>query len=277
MARDIPPAPPYRWRPEGTQWDAELAVGSILPWRHAAWRVIDIRPIPEVDWDERDRQWMEGRRIRPGRTLDVPCAVIVRPVAVTGNDPRARDYDVHLHVSPWHRLDVYPDEHYPVCAKCLEPMPCRERKVTEIAERAAKAADAHSVPGVCPACQEPITGRQRVMTFEENLLIPFGPPVTFHSGRRGCRDAARDYERRWADAAPGRKTTLSCRGHVWQHADGPECSEGAECAGIGREIRHDRWGTCPPSCLRCRDARARAESEVEARNAAGDWTTWRSA
>ena len=71
---------------------------------------------------------------------------------------------------------VYPDlEHYPVCACRSEPMPCRAEEARRTAEAAVQAMDRFEVANVCPACREPVTGRQKALTFSENLEVPGGP------------------------------------------------------------------------------------------------------
>jgi hypothetical protein len=138
------------------------------------------------------------------------------------------------------------------------------------AEAEAKHADRYMMPGVCPACNEPITSRQKaIVTFDENIEIPGGPPVTFHR-RRGCLGGAIGYEKRWAKADPAtRRTALSCPGDICRHTDGTECSEGPLCPGDA--VPHRSVTVCHPSysgsCQRCADG-------IRARNAAGDWTVW---
>jgi hypothetical protein len=274
VAKNYPPEPPYRWRPLGTDNERRPEAGRIVAWRHMAWRVVECAPVPEADWSQKDRETVAT--YKPGwRAEYAPWTVVIRPAAITGDDPRGRDSDVHLRVpAGWHYgFDTYPDEHYPVCAQCGEPVPCRETKARELTEAASRKADRYSLPGVCPACQEMITARQKVLTFGENLYVPFGPEVTFHVGRRDCCHSAAEYEKKWAEMAPGRITTLSCPGHVWMHADGAECSEGDDCRGLKTEHAHRQ--SCDHRCLRCRDARVAPEDEIAARNARGDWTVWR--
>lgn len=273
MSKNVPPEPPYRWRPLGTTTERQPPAGRIVAWRHAAWRVIESTPVPEVDWTQEDRDRLS--RYKPEfRSASQPWMIVVRPVLVTGDDPRDRDDDVHLRqpASYSDGMEVYPDEHYPVCARCGEPVPCRESKARELTDLAAKKADRYSIPGVCPHCEEMITARQKTVTFGENLYVPFGPPVTFHAGRRECLYYAADYEQKWAGLVPGRVTTLSCPGDVWEHADGEECTEGDDCRGL--TVRHRHRQSCDHRCLRCKDARAAIEDGIAARNAAGDWTVW---
>lgn len=239
---------PYRWYPLGAErlYYSPPPVGALTAIGHAVWRVVDVQPVPSEKWTDEEREAIEkiSHKYRPHM-------VVVRPVEITGDDPRARDHDVHLHAAgaTWH---VYPDEHYPVCAACGEPLPCREQMAARIAEQSAKYMDRYATEGVCPACQEPVTSRQKSMTFSENLEVPAGPPVTFHVGRGGCRQSAADYEKRWVAADPNRRrAVLSCAGHVTTHNDGTyECTEFNECP--GPRAKHTSFSVC-----RCPDCHAR--------------------
>jgi hypothetical protein len=87
------------------------------------------------------------------------------------------------------------DEHYGLCVHCNELLPCRATMARRAAEFAAKRMQAYETPGVCPACQEPVTHRQDSETFP-NVVVPVGPVVTFHAGRRKCRAAMELYRER---------------------------------------------------------------------------------
>lgn len=270
MARKIPPEPPYRWRPLGTEYKHLPEPGDLIAWRHAAWRVTEVNRAPETDWPDGVRERMEYTRPEY-RDRIIPRHVFVRPAKHKPNGDPVRDMNATVSLSGGGSWDVYPSDHYPVCSECGEPLPCRAEMARQIGEKAEKDAARYEIPGVCPACQEIPTSRHKVMTFEENLRVPFGPPVTFHVGRRDCRYVAMKYEREYADHAPGYQTVLSCPGHIRRHADGPECTEG-DCRGLKAHHQHVYY--CDDRCLRCRDYRAAQEDSVKARNAAGDWTTW---
>jgi hypothetical protein len=265
----IPPPLPYRWYPLGTRNETRPSVGQIIAWRHAAWRVIESGPVPEVDWSDNDRKRLT--HLRPEFvSRNIPWTIIVRPVRITADDPRSRDHDVHLGLPArsFTGIDAYPNEHYPVCSICGEPLPCREEMAREEAEKETRRADRYSMPGVCPACEEPVTARQKTVNFEENLRVPAGPPVTFH--RRGqCVGSAVRYEQEWAAADPDRRTTrLSCSGHIHHHLDGPECSQDPVCPGAKVPHRSAAWCHARSgACARCKDA-------IAAKNAAEDWTVW---
>lgn len=128
----------------------------------------------------------------------------------------------------WHALP----EHYAVCHSCGELAPCREHENGLRAAAAAKRME-HELkllPGCCPACQEPITSRQEVITFPgEYVFNPFAPADPQFHTRRKCIDVARRYEEAWVRADQSRPRsllTLSCSGSVIVHGDGS-----AECFG----------------------------------------------
>ena len=264
----VPPPLPYRWHPLGTRSETRPRTGQIVAWRHGAYRVIESEPVPEVDWSDSDRERLT--HLKPEFvSRNIPWRIIMRPVRITSDDPRSRDHDVHLRLAArcFTGIDAYPDDHYPVCSQCAEPVPCRDEMARQEADKATRHAGRYSMPGVCPDCEEPVTGRQKTITFDDNLESPGGPPVTFHLRQR-CRGAAVAYERRWVAADPERRTAqLSCPGHVHRHLDGTECTQDPACP--GHRLPHQQATACYVGgpCLRCKDA-------IVAKNAAGDWTVW---
>jgi len=242
----FPPALPYHWDPHGTRFRFEPPVpGTLVALRHMVWRVVDVRDYPSDLQDANDPK----------------LHVVLRP-AKRGDDPRDRDHDVSLSVSRYAEWRVYEDEHHPVCAVCGEPTPCREtmarRTATQAAERAATLA-AKAELG-CMACGEPVTTRQKAITFEGvNLDAPTTGSPIFHMRAR-CFDSALRYERRWVAAEPGRRWRLQCSGENRRHVDGWQCTEGADCPGVDAYHTNRVWcshqETC---CLHCTDARARGD------------------
>lgn len=205
---------PYHWRPLGLRLAnaPELKRGTIVPFEHAVYRVVETRLEPD---DEK-----------------LPLRVVLRPIHITRDDPRSRDHDLHLGSPKHHLWYIYPDEHYPICATCHEPLPCREQMAQEISEAAAERFERFTMAGVCPACQEPVSSRQKSLTWEDNAVVPGGPPVTFHL-RANCWGSAQRYELQWVAADPNRRThKLTCFGHLSQHYDGTwSCTKLDECAG----------------------------------------------
>lgn len=253
---------PYRWYPQGTGHHyGKPEPGMVVALWHAAWRVVSATDRPRELWDPEDEELQRELEQPPAdRCEDVlrairgpfvpPYAVVLRPAHITGDDPRSRDRDVSVAAggrrpNTW---DVYRHEHYAVCARCAEPLPCREQMAERLSAAAAKKLSRYELAGVCPACEEPVTARQRSLTWPENLEVPGGPPVTFHD-RSGCRNSAADYEERWVAADPQRRApTLTCTGHVTNHADGTyNCTEDAACP--GPRARHRGYSVC--SCPDC--------------------------
>lgn len=255
---------PYRWYPSGTVSPRQhsIVVGTLIAHDHAVWRVINIRDLPEVDWSPEDHEAVASLdhckpeyRERTAAHL-MPRVMTLRPNRA-GDDPRDRDLDKHYLIGGrttlhWgHDWAVYPDQHYPVCAACQEPLPCREQMAEQVSAASATRMGRYEMEGVCPACQEPVTARQKSWTWPDNVEIPGGPSVTFHQ-RGMCRGSATGYETRWVAADPARRRAfLTCPGHVINHNDGTfQCSELTECP--GPQARHPSYTVC-----RCPDCHAR--------------------
>jgi hypothetical protein len=156
--------------------------------------------------------------------------------------------------------------HHPVCAVCGELYPCKHLEIDEAATGAlAELADLESVlPGCCWHCREPISGRQKFISFPgDNLLLPGGPPPAFHlrAGKPWCSSAARLYERRWVEADPARLPRLQCPGRLTRHVDGHECTAGARCPGAAADhpsqSNHTANAAYARDCGRCAAAVAR--------------------
>jgi prepilin-type processing-associated H-X9-DG protein len=232
------------WFPLGVriQWKTP-EVGALLALSHEVWRLIEVNPIPEDQWTDDERAQREKWSVGDWE----PQMIVVRPVGVTGEDPRARDHDKHYRLRKQnYRWDVYPDEHYPVCAQCHEPLPCREQVNQKITTAEILEMGRYEVEGMCPTCQELITTRQKTVTFAENVMVPLGPPVTFHL-RNGCRSGAAKYDRKLVAAHPTRKPVWFCDGHVENHQNGTySCTALDACPGIQAE--HTHYSVC--SCHR---------------------------
>lgn len=221
----------YSSEPLGTRLsNTPPNVGDLIAWDFRVWRVIEVNEIPEDRWTDRDRTSAKGWK----RDIGVPRMVIVRPVRITSTDVRARDHDKHLKHMGGVRWPIFVSaEHYPVCGHCGGTLPCRAVLAERQAEREMAHLERYLVPGQCPSCNEPISARQKSFTFEENLEMPGGPPVTFHIGRSNCRYDASTYEKRWVALDPeNRRTTFSCPGTITNHGDKThECTAMFECRG----------------------------------------------
>lgn len=82
-------------------------------------------------------------------------------------------------------------EHYPICGTCRGLMPCEHAIIDKIAQYGAEKFARFSDPTACPACQEPITLRQKTITFDRNLH-GIGT-VSFHLRKR-CLESAMSYD-----------------------------------------------------------------------------------
>lgn len=171
-------------------------VGAIVAINHAAFRVLEVNPIPETEWTDDERRFVDLRRPEL-RDRFVPVYIVVRPAHITGDDPTLRQHDRHFRFQAVRMggLHVYENEHYPVCATCGEPVPCRDQLQAEQARQAVERMSRYEDPGLCPHCQEGFGPRQQTRTFGTNIEIPGGPPVRFHM-RRGCQHAAERYAKR---------------------------------------------------------------------------------
>jgi hypothetical protein len=154
---------------------------------------------------------------------------------------------VHIAVQRHPALEVI-GEAYPVCSCHGHPWPCRQlcedrqvaAELRELETRLARA-----VPGVCAACGEPVTARQRSVVFPgDNLLVPGAPPPTFHL-RQACRPQAQEYELQRLAADPTVLRLCTCPGIAFEHhglgeTRGPlDCTAGPACT--GHHYGHAAW------------------------------------
>jgi hypothetical protein len=244
MVGPTPPGQSPEWIPEYARPERRAPeVGWLIGWNHAAWRVVSVVTLPSARWTPEIRQQV-GARV--GGTA---LRMTLRPVGWSHPDPLAdRSKDVALDVVPGStQLHVFADEHYPVCAVCREPPPCRERWAERFAVSEMARMARYETAGVCPACKEPVAPKQRQVAFDENVVIPGGPPVVFHL-RVDCLHQAEEYEKAWVRAAPERRrTSLTCPGSVTNHGDGTyDCTEWSECR--GPRAKHAAYAMC-----RCSD------------------------
>lgn len=221
----------YDWYPSGTDMRYvrdrndrnTLKVGDLVAYEHAVWWVHGIRERHAADVTD-ERKWV----------------VVLRPINVD-RDQTAHSRDRHLVPSRYYDWRVFEDpKHYPVCACCHEPVPCRAVMAIRVAEASIKEAARYEQPGVCPSCEKPITLRQRSVTFP--TLTPTGPIVTFHL-RAKCHYLAVKYEKRVRRMYPDWRTSLSCEGYVTRHGDSTfDCTQMAECP--GPTAVHVGYGVC---------------------------------
>lgn len=257
-----------QWHPLGAH-DADAQVGNYIAAHHAVWRIVRIDEIPPELWTSTETAAVEGVRA-PYAAKAAPCQIVVCP---WNADPDDRDQHKAFRIGGgtwwgrYRRLPTYPGgAHFPACPTCHEPFPCRDQHGARIAGTHLARMARYETAGVCPSCQEPVTARQKSMTWEDNIEVIAGPPVTFHAGRASCRYAAAQYEKKWVAADPNRrKATLSCPGTVTNHGNRMyHCTEGVDCPGPAAE--HRAYTTCGdpehwpdparrPQCHPDRDAR----------------------
>ena len=155
------------WFPESAQRGKHAEPGCIVAYDFKPWLVVDMRHgVKHKD--------------HPDLTYTV---YRLRPVDATAADDA--DRDIHR---GWHGYlgPTVLREHYGLCIHCNELLPCREVMAERAAIDAQKRMARYETPGICPACAEPVTHRQESETLP-NMVVPLGPPVTFHAGRKMCR------------------------------------------------------------------------------------------
>lgn len=167
--------------------------GTLIVLRHQVFRVIEVNPVPEVDWTDDERKHIAIRKAASQDQFH-PVHVVVRPAHIA-DDNRGQDKHFRYQRLRHKAFNVYPDEHYPMCAVCHEPMPCRDTLQAREARKAIDEMSRYEDPNRCPECGEVFTRRQKTRTFDENIKIPAGPPVTYHLRRR-CYNGAYVYAKR---------------------------------------------------------------------------------
>lgn len=223
------------WRPREGKMVFDLVPKMLVAYEWAAWRVMRVEDHPEESWSDAERK-AAARGVSLRR-------VTLRPAAedATWENSRSDLHGVLQGRPPWFEL---PD-HYSVCHSCGDVPPCRHVEGDRAAEAGLKRMARYETEGVCPACSEPVSHRQKSIRFDENVEIPGGPPVVFHL-RQECRWRAREYEKRWAAAGKGRRAALSCKGHLTNHGDGTySCTAGSLCPNSDAEHASMTVCSCP--------------------------------
>ena len=169
----------YQWRPLGAEYVPvhSLLAGDLIGLDHRVWQVVSVSARPAD---------LAGRH---------PWVLVVQVPGV--NTPGRNEH--HLPCRGSATVPVFRNPHYPICASCHEPVPCRDVMIDRTVEQARQRADRYSNPGICPSCAAPVTARHASVTFETNLVVPIGPPVTFHT-RRECSRDLKAYDKQWVAA-----------------------------------------------------------------------------
>ncbi len=201
---------PYDWHPDGVvrgyalDDTRALRPGDLVPWEHDVYVVTDVSEVPQEQWTE--QEWQSAIQIEElhrGGTYrhawPYPRPTFVTAVPFRPGQEAEPDVELQWRLFRRHTLARYPDEHYPVCARCGGPSPCREVMAGREAERAAERMGRFEAEGFCPSCAQPVSGREGSETFTWNLEIPGGPPVTFHT-KRSCVGGLVTYRERLSAA-----------------------------------------------------------------------------
>jgi hypothetical protein len=159
--------------PVGFAYPHELEPGDLIEWHHQAAAVVEVRPVPEADWNEEDRSRLDRYGPRP----------FYLALRVIG-EQRDRHYRYGPGLS--RLLRVLP-EHYAVCVVDGELMPCAHTRQERVIAKAME-----QLERMCAHCQrviEPGHTTIRVRTFGED-----GRPIAevpYHGAKRWrrCRAA----------------------------------------------------------------------------------------
>lgn len=231
----------YWWpaQPVDRRCAKDLTPGLLVIVDRTPYRMIEVCEREPVDWDQAESdRWNQAGRPDPATWPRRPLTLLAR---------READAPGSLGTAEYFAIDeacelmqVLP-EHYSVCRCCGELPPCRHNELeAAIARETTRMARILEIlPGCCHACLQPVTTRQRSISFPGmNLLRPdLGYDSALFHLRQGCLGAAISYDAQWAAAVPGRRLRLSCPGHLTVHHQAPpDCSEGALCP--GRDVRH---------------------------------------
>ncbi|WP_328344848.1 hypothetical protein [Micromonospora sp. NBC_00421] len=257
---------PDQWKPSNGNRRESLGcahpeAGDLVAWRYGAWLVHEIRPYLDVDMTDKQQAKLDASVARlSGEQRSIalirnrPFHIVLRhqagPVIIKPGEEKGfkRLHDGTREVSftswpgryKWHRL---PDP-YQTCSCHGHPWPCQERDRQVLTQHQLRKMDrlmATAQPGVCANCLEPISTRQKAVTFpEESRLVPGAPGPTFHAGRAECWGAAEKYERggRLSDN-PDVARLASCPGirfiherHGMPTEQRIECTAGPFCTGL---------------------------------------------
>lgn len=201
------------------------AVGQILGSHFQAWRVVRVDDVLPIDPDS-PQYIIQVVPIMAGGAEGEKHGMTVTERRMPSGDLRSPTFHVL-------------EEHFDVCGRCGDVQPCREEWAKAQGRHAARELDRFTRPGFCPACEEPITLRQKTIELA-NVVTPFGGTILFHHRRKCLSDAIR-YEER-VHQETGAPLTLSCKGRIIHHEDDTrECLD-PDCPGTS--ARHREYMRC---------------------------------
>lgn len=240
------------WRPEGVAREygrRRPNVGDLVAYDYRAWEVMHVRV---EDFEAEDEERMRHYRRPEDRDKMRPYSVTLRRIhgAPHERENSRQEIGLRIRAFTYDGFDRYENGRVPLCSCHGEPWPCAESdQQRQAAKELAKAErELDRMPGCCPACDEPVTSRQKSITFGgPNVRNPLAEGPTYHL-RRKCRSAAAAYEDAWVADEPGRSRsllTLRCDGTVIVHHDGTaECFGAADSDCPSVYAQHRRYSAC---------------------------------
>jgi hypothetical protein len=236
-----------RWIPEGVRRGYSRGrpeVGTLVAFDHGAWRVMHVS---DAEMNDDERAYVDGMTER-FRAEHVPYKITLRREHGPKRDGENSRQDIALRCTGRFTFDVYETGRVPLCSCCSDPWPCRLLIAETEAAKGARRMEEEMrlLPGCCPACTEPVTSRQKSITFPGvNVRNPFAVDPVFHL-RRQCRTGAAEYEGAWVKDDPSRPRsllTLSCEGSLITCGDGhAECHGAEDCPSV--HARHRSMSSC---------------------------------
>lgn len=239
------------WHPSGvtrTPTGKRPEIGDIVALNRRAWEVTHVSDaIPTPDEQERLNSY------RPEfRAQRQPYHVSLKRLhgAAHKHENDRQEVGFRVRADAYNPLPVYRNGRVPLCSCCSHPWPCLVADQQDYAEKQLKAAEKalRLLPGCCPACEEPVTSRQKSITFGgPNVTNPLAEGPTYHL-RSKCRWGAAKYEELWVADESGRPRsllTLRCEGHLIVHGDGTgECfgADGSDCPSL--YAQHRSYSAC---------------------------------
>jgi hypothetical protein len=223
-------------------------VGAVVAYARRAW---EVRHVSDTDPSD-DEEVRLARYVQPYRDEMQPYQITLRRLhgAKHERENSAGDIGLRVRAAAYHPFPEYPNGRVPLCSCHSHPWPCLEADQQKQAAKELREAEREMslLPGCCPACQEPVTSRQRSITFGgPNVRNPLAEGPTFHL-RSKCYGSAGRYEEAWVNAEPGRARsllTLACAGTVIVHGDGTaECfgADNSDCPSV--YAKHRCYSAC---------------------------------
>jgi hypothetical protein len=238
-----------RWLPSGVSRNTQRRpeVGTLVAFAHAACRVMHVRDAEQLS--EEEEAYLDG--MNPiVRARHMPFVITLRREhgpKIEGENSR-QEGGLRCGVR-FYGFDVYETDRVPLCSCCSDPWPCRLLIAEDQAKKAAVQMEEELklLPGCCPTCQEPITSRQKTITFPgEYVRNPLAPADPVFHLRSTCRSDAASYEDQWVKADPSRPRsllTLTCEGKLITCGDGhAECHGAEDCPSV--HARHRSMSSC---------------------------------